>query len=96
MIDFSNLIVTKTLLWWNGEHTILCESNSQKLLGVHVYDDEYWYVKITDQEHDEINNDWPDVSIVNYYEHSREIYAVSPDGVVVKPPWVYKEFWFDD
>ena len=94
-LDFSNLIVTKTLLWWNDEHTILCDAGGHKLLGVHAYNDEYWYVELTQEEHDLISEKWPDVSIVDFYQHSRQIYSVSRDGVIVKPPWVYKEFWIE-
>lgn len=95
-LDFSSIIITKTLLWWNGEHTILCQAGEQRLLGVRAYDNEYWYVKITEEEHDEISKNWPDVPIVDYYQNSREVYAVSPKGVIIKPPWIYKEFWYDD
>jgi len=52
MIDFANLVITKTLLWWEGDCIILCEADSENLLGVRA-DNEFWYVKLTDQEHDE-------------------------------------------
>jgi hypothetical protein len=94
VIDFANLVITKTLLWWEGDCIILCEADSENLLGVRA-DNEFWYVKLTDQEHDEIAENWPDISIVDYYQHSREIYVVSQEGVIVKPPWIWKEFWLD-
>jgi hypothetical protein len=73
----------------------LCDSDGTKLLGVHAGENEYWYVELTQEEHDEISENWPEVLIIPYYQHSRKIYAVSEDGVIIKPPWDYVEFWID-